>query len=394
MGMKRAQTILLTAWLVLTGSGCGEEQDFVIRPTSTENLSLSQSTYSHELGISPHAVASSTALGTMLASDTGLYQLNTSGITAIEEAFIVGLASYGDSFIYATESSISIWDGLTIDSGLNDFFVESQFTGLAVFGEDIWIATAQSVFLHQSSGMIEFPDLSNVNHFSSFASSNQIVLSGSDGSTYLIEHSNGDYYGQSLADEPVSKALIGTQNSILAHNDGALMQRLPGTSEDTVSWHPVALTTQEEDPGEQGVLQMLSDPQTGATWLRTENELKRLQQDRVYTMELPSADAVLIGVADDASVWLSDSTAIYKLEGESEPVTFAGNISAFNETNCAECHAPGGPAHEIHTYEQWVAEIDDIIEAIESGAMPAGGNKLQGATVQLLYQWMEDGLRP
>ena len=172
------------------------------------------------------------------------------------------------------------------------------------------------------------------------------------------------------------------------------MQRLPGITEDTVSWHPVALTTNEEDPGEQGVLQMLSDPQTGATWLRTESGLKRLQQDRVYTMELPSADAMLIGVADDASVWLSDDTAIYKLAGDSEPVTFAGNISTFNATNCAECHAPGGPAHEIHTYEQWVAEIDEIIEAIESGAMPAGGNKLQGATVQLLYQWMEDGLRP
>ena len=111
-------------------------------------------------------------------------------------------------------------------------------------------------------------------------------------------------------------------------------------------------------------------------------------------MELPSTDAMLIGGADDASVWLSDNSAIYKLEGDSEPVTFAGNISAFSETNCAECHAPGGPAHEIHTYEQWVAEIDEIIEAIESGAMPAGGNKLQGATVQLLYQWMEDGLRP
>jgi hypothetical protein len=392
--MKRAQTILLTAWLVLAGSGCAEDQDFVIRPSSTESLSLSQSTYDHGLSLSPHAVASSTALGTMLASDTGLYQLNAAGITTIEDNPIVGLATYAESFIYATQSSISIWDGVMIDSGLNDFFTDPQFTGLAVFGEDLWIATAQSVFLHQSSGMIEFPDLSNVNHFSSFSSSSQIVLSGNDGATYLIEHSNGDYYGQSLADEPISKALIGTQNSILAHDNGTLIQRLPGTTEDTVSWHPVALTTNEEDPGEQGVLQMLSDPQTGATWLRTESKLKRLQQDRVYTMELPSEGAMLIGVADDASVWLSDSTAIYKLEGDNEPVTFAGNISAFDETNCAECHAPGGPAHEIHTYEQWVAEIDEIIEAIESGTMPAGGNKLQGATVQLLYQWMEDGLRP
>ena len=122
--MKRAQTILLAAWLVVAGSGCGEEQDFVIRPTTLETLSLSQSTYNHELGISPHAVASSTALGTMLASDTGLYQLNTAGITAIEENPIVGLASYGESFIYATESSISIWDGLAIDSSLNENFFQ------------------------------------------------------------------------------------------------------------------------------------------------------------------------------------------------------------------------------------------------------------------------------
>ena len=328
----------------------------------------------------------------MLATDRGLYQLNTAGIAAIEENPIVGLASYGESFIYATDSSISIWDGVMIDSGLNDFFTDPQFTGLAVFGEDIWIATAQSVFLHRSSGMIEFPDLSNVTHFSSFASSNRIALSASDGSSYLIEHSNGAYLGQGLAREPISRALIGSQNSILAHHHGALMQRLPGATDNTVSWHPVALTT-EEQIWQNKAFYRHCDPQTGATWIRTASGLKRLQR-QVYTLELPSADAMLIGVADDASVWLSDNSAIYKLEGESEPVTFAGNISAFSETNCAECHAPGGPAHEIYTYEQWVAEIDEIIEAIESGTMPAGGNELKGATVQLLYQWMEDGLRP
>ena len=89
-----------------------------------------------------------------------------------------------------------------------------------------------------------------------------------------------------------------------------------------------------------------------------------------------------------------DETTIYKLEGNATPVTFAGDIQSFNETNCSDCHAPGGPAREIDTYEQWVAQIEEIIAVIEDGTMPAGGRELEGATVQLLYQWLEDGLRP
>lgn len=172
------------------------------------------------------------------------------------------------------------------------------------------------------------------------------------------------------------------------------MQRMPGDAENTVSWHPVALTTDAEDFGEQGVMQMLTDPQTGATWLRTQTNISRLQQGRVYTQALPSPTATLIGIADDASLWLTDDTAIYKLEGTANPVTFTGDIQAFTDTNCADCHSPGGSAHEIHSYEQWSAEIEKIIEVIEDGTMPAGGRELQGGTVQLLYKWLEDGLRP
>jgi hypothetical protein len=141
-------------------------------------------------------------------------------------------------------------------------------------------------------------------------------------------------------------------------------------------------------------MQMATDPQTGATWVRTQTSLKRLQQDLVYTQPLPSEHATLVGITEDASVWLADETSLYKLQGSDDPVTFAGDILSFQETNCSECHAPGGPAHTIDTYEQWVLEIDNIIQVIEDGTMPAGGRELQGGTVQLLYKWLEDGLRP
>jgi hypothetical protein len=390
--MNRAHTIIISAMLVSTG--CADEQDFVIRPASSEALSLTTSTYPHDIEETPRAVASSRSLGTMVASSSGLYQLGTSGAAAISDESIVGLSSYGEAFLYASQSSISIWDGDIIDSGLNEFFDGQTFTGLAVFEDNIWIATQEGVYLHQPGGLIQFPELANVYHFSSFSGAAQIVLSATDGSSYLLENQDGNYSGQSLAAEPVSQALVGMQNSILAHHEGALMQRMPGDAENTVSWHPVALTTDAEDFGEQGVMQMLTDPQTGATWLRTQTNISRLQQGRVYTQALPSPTATLIGIADDASLWLTDDTAIYKLEGTANPVTFTGDVQAFTDTNCADCHSQGGSAHEIHSYEQWAAEIEKIIEVIEDGTMPAGGRELQGGTVQLLYKWLEDGLRP
>jgi len=392
--MNWAHLILCLTIIGFACTGCGESEDLVIRPSALETLALETDIYPHNITGNLLAVASSKALGTLIASTSGLYQVGTNGVSTISEDSILGLAPYGEAFIFASENTISIWDGNIIDAGLNLFFEGHTFTALEIFDDTIWIATNQGTYLHQAQGLLEFPELTNILSITSFSGANIIVLEDKSGFVYMLEKDGDDYFGQSIQDELVSSALVGMQNTIFGRAAGTLLQRVPLTTQNTVSWRPVALTTEPDDPGEQGVMQMATDPQTGATWVRTQTSLKRLQQDRVYNQPLPSEHATLVGITEDASVWLADETSLYKLQGSDDPVTFAGDILGFQETNCSECHAPGGPAHTIDTYEQWVSEIDNIIQVIEDGTMPAGGRELQGGTVQLLYKWLEDGLRP
>ncbi len=72
--------------------------------------------------------------------------------------------------------------------------------------------------------------------------------------------------------------------------------------------------------------------------------------------------------------------------------TWAGDIEPLYRAHCADCHGAAGPsARRLDSREGWMTEIDHILPAITSGAMPLGRTRLPEETVALVRTWAGAG---
>lgn len=380
--------------------GCGDNEEErpeeyeIIRPQSVEVLELSQTQYSVAGLGAVVGVVSSRNLGALLATSTGVYQIGTNENTLIMAGDIVGLAALSESFLIATPTSVHLWDGNLQPTAFTQVLLGQEIQAMAVFNANIWLATNQGVYVYQNGNLLQFPELLNIEHISSFNGASRVILSRQHASPFVLDEVNGEYFGQSLEDENIALAVVSMQNKLIALKENTLVQRFVKIDSGLAHWAPVALTASENDTGATNVTSMLADPTSGATWMASDIELIRWQQEFVFTMPLPTPQSELVAAPGDGAVWLADDSNLYKLQGSNNPITFAEDIESFYETNCSECHAPGGPAHTLNTYAIWVDEIDIILPVVDDGTMPAGDRELVGATSQLLHQWLADGLQP
>ena len=72
-------------------------------------------------------------------------------------------------------------------------------------------------------------------------------------------------------------------------------------------------------------------------------------------------------------------------------VNWAEDIHPLNQTECAQCHGQGGTARPLHSAEQWIARIGEVIDATQMARMPLDG-PLSPAQVQLIIDWQAAGL--
>lgn len=74
------------------------------------------------------------------------------------------------------------------------------------------------------------------------------------------------------------------------------------------------------------------------------------------------------------------------------PATWSEDIEPLYRAECVYCHAPGaGSSRTLDTRESWMREIDRILPAIDSGAMPLERSRLPATTVALVRAWAEAG---
>lgn len=72
--------------------------------------------------------------------------------------------------------------------------------------------------------------------------------------------------------------------------------------------------------------------------------------------------------------------------------TWTGDIEPLYRAQCADCHGAAGPsARRLDARAGWMSEIDRILPAITSGAMPLGRTRLPDETVTLVRTWAAAG---
>jgi PKD repeat protein len=79
-------------------------------------------------------------------------------------------------------------------------------------------------------------------------------------------------------------------------------------------------------------------------------------------------------------------------------VSFATDIKPLIQNNCDGCHLPGGSRRDYSDYTNASSWASSIVSRInknqgESGFMPAYGTKLNQSELDLVQQWINDGLQ-
>jgi len=80
-------------------------------------------------------------------------------------------------------------------------------------------------------------------------------------------------------------------------------------------------------------------------------------------------------------------------------VSFASDILPIIQNNCASCHTPGGSEVDYTNYSNSSGDVNAILNRIQrvqgsSGFMPKNGTSLTQQEINLIQQWLNDGLQP
>jgi hypothetical protein len=372
--------------------------DEVIRPTAVETLALAVEEHSLPPELQNDdtlSVAHLEGLGVLVGGTAGLFFLGTTGFEPLDASPVHALATMEPSgVLVASDRGLLIWNGALAESSLNAALSTEVVLAMATRGGDLYLGTASALWLLSAGELFQFTELTNVKSIDASLGANDIVVTR-EGAISGLRKEGADWILRTLSDEiGMSRAVPGSDDRIVSLENGLIKLRV-AIGEDGVSWYPISLSLEASDAGATGVEILAVDPITGAVWAVDANAIVRIDHARVGKITRPAGMTAprSIAVTADGAVWISDGITLRRFGNEGRPITFAENIAVFSQNNCERCHAPLKVAHPLDTYEAWAAEVDRIIDALETRRMPQDGAALVGGTVDLVRRWRDEGLR-
>ena len=371
------------------------EGSAVVTPASVEDLDLdlSQLILPAELGSSDLSIAQSLTLGTAAGGPNGFFLLGAGGFEQIDPSPINGIVNLeGTGFLIGRADGLRIWDGALKGTTLDDAIAEAPVMALATRGSEVWIATEDDLFLFDGQELLSF-SIKGVEAIETFAGSRDVLLGGDTMS--ILRKEAGEWTLAEMIDEPVDGALPASGDRILGLSGGALMERIDA-GEDQVVWRKVSLSSEENDQGASDVESITTDPGNGDLWIATSTKIVKLTGADVSIAQKPEGMGEVIRalVSSDGVAWFSDGESLWSAGDDENVITFTTHIEPFSDNNCSRCHpAENGIGHPIASFEQWTAEAEEILNQLETGAMPADGSALVGGSADLVRRWIEGGLQ-
>lgn len=392
----------LTALPLLCVAGCTgmapmmlevETVDRVVRPSAVVESSLPTTTFQPPTFWKQLLVADTQT--TLVGSDTGLYELTSTGLTERSDAGVTGLLPLGpDAVLVANDQGLFEWrDGLLRPSLLDPTLRDARF--LARHDGDLFFARDRSLLRLRGTALtaIDLPGAAQ-----SLDLSGSLAVITSDAGHHLAEL--GDMARtQPLDDErPGLTAAVPFEGDVLALGEGGALLRRMQVDAGTV-WRPVALSTNPADPGATQLTFLHVDSTSGAALTGNATTLFRLQGDAVTKQPL-LAPLRHLQAAPNGGVWGLSLDGLTRI-GRANPVTFEPRIATLSQVHCARCHAPSRQAAFIPllTVADWRSRIDAALDATTpTGTSPARmpADTLTTLTDDeraLLRQWKEDGLQ-
>lgn len=104
---------------------------------------------------------------------------------------------------------------------------------------------------------------------------------------------------------------------------------------------------------------------------------------------------MLILVAIALFIYSCSSSSEDDIIDPGNKTTYNANVKSIMSSSCTGCHGnptSNGAPFSLTTYGEVKPRAAGILAAISSGAMPKGGSKLPQSTINIIDQWIKDGL--
>ena len=239
----------------------------------------------------------------------------------------------------------------------------------------------------------------DVSRIFGFVGSSVVVRTSSG--TYDVLRSDSDQWTrQSMSSELALSGLVpGVDDRLIGieRETQRVVERVQRPRDGATVWRRVALSTEVDDPGALATT-VAVDPNVGFVWVVGSSTLTRIESSRAVTMARPAAleDVKRAAVTDDGALWLYDGSSLHRIGEAEPPPSYETHIKPFAERNCSRCHAPmlGVSTLVLNGQDDWVANIDKIVQQVEASLMPADQQPLIGGNADLPRRWRDGGMRP
>lgn len=370
----------------------------VVRPSRVDSLTLARTDVAlpAELAQVSQLYVATLGAQTLVGTSAGLYELGVDGLTLIDATPVTGLTTLdGVGIVVATGAGVSVWNGTLEPSPLSDSLSSMDVAALGRRGTELWLGTTGELYRFDENQLDAFVDVGGANAIHTYQGSGRLVLETAAGShTGLREATDGTWSSQAFDEIALDHVLPGAGDRIFGEKDGALYERAQ-VDADTIAWRAVALSTDEADEGVTDAEALALDGVTGALWVVLGADVRRITGSTVDVLARPAdiQTPSALGVSNDGALWLAANGTLSRFGHDGPDVTWATDIQPFAENNCTRCHKDLGIARPLETYEQWVNEVDQIIEEVAAGRMPQDGLALVGGSAELIRRWKDGGLK-
>jgi len=334
----------------------------------------------------------------LIQDDQGIQKIPLDGSDAITVTGITG------AILKAEVVDQSIFLVLT-DTGLHA--IQGEFGALspldAAFDEPVldvvdgslgsetalWIATASGVheWRDGSLAQVSVTGVDFVNPKLSFGAVYNGVPSlfvSTEGQLVVIQSSQGQLDAWILTEGQAFTSLASDlSGSMWGAADGDVYQR---TEDGSWTWFTFGSS----------LSQVTAHPDAWMTWFVAGSELWGHYNTQFWTFpSLPLPVSMLSAANGDLVVLAADG--VYQVTPSDLPepplalVTWEDDIQPLSVADCGSCHGPGGFAHLMSSYDEWVAEYNEIYSAVASGQMPLGAPNWTVQELELLQDWAAGG---
>ena len=335
-----------------------------------------------------------TPTGAMIGGASGLFQTLDGGLEMLDDVPVRGLTNYLDEVFVARDDGLFVWeDGEYALSPINDALPGLTVHAIATQGDRLWLGTDAGLVSYTSDALVSFTEVAPVHAVVAADGADYVVFEGGEDNGRFAMDVDGEAWNLlDFSGDAVESIVPGVGTQLYGLIEGQLVSRIDADA--GFVWRGVAVDTTEPAAIATGIAALATHPTTATVWAITDEHFIEIDGSERTLVAHSGLSAGAFLVDNTGTLWRSDGATLTDLPGaETQVITWDAHIAPFATANCSRCHGELSTATEMFTAEHWRTSIDDIIDALTTGSMPADGAALEDGNLGLVQAWKEGGLQ-